>query len=126
MAEKRTFAPVPDFMAEMAAKTPGGKPIETAPESSTLVTGVTGDTNSPVAPNPVPAPVSVPVPMQLQEARPLFREREAFQKMSLNMPKGLYEELRTYMKLTDIPMSDIIVEATRRELARLKKLGHES
>jgi hypothetical protein len=58
-----------------------------------------------------------------QEARPVFREREAFQKMTVNMPKSLYEELRAYMKLTDVPMSDVLVEGARRELARLRKQG---
>jgi hypothetical protein len=74
----------------------------------------------------MPAPEAPPKPsnvVQAQEARPLFRERETFQKMTVNMPKALYEELRAYMKLTDVPMSDVLVEGARRELARLRKQG---
>jgi hypothetical protein len=73
-----------------------------------------------------PAPEAPPKPSNIvhsQEARPLFRERETFQKMTVNMPKALYEELRAYMKLTDVPMSDVLVEGARRELARLRKQG---
>ncbi|GJH22437.1 hypothetical protein CBA19CS22_37865 [Caballeronia novacaledonica] len=55
------------------------------------------------------------------EARPMFREKPPSEKMSVNMPKDLYEALRAYMKLTDIPMSDVIVEGARRELARRKR-----
>jgi hypothetical protein len=58
-------------------------------------------TSSPEAP---PKPSNI---VHSQEARPLFRERETFQKMTVNMPKALYEELRAYMKLTDVPMSDV-------------------
>jgi hypothetical protein len=74
------------------------------------------------------APPAAPESIAIAETseptqRPVFREREATQKMTVNMPKGLYEELRAYMKLTDIPMSDVLVEGARRELARLKKEG---
>jgi len=98
MSTKRSFAsvPVPDFVAKMASEAPGGEPI---------------------------APTSQQMPQPAQPT--LFREREATQKMTVNMPKGLYEELRAFMKLTDIPMSDVLVEGARRELARLKKLGAE-
>jgi hypothetical protein len=57
------------------------------------------------------------------EARPMFREKPPSEKMSVNMPKDLYEALRAYMKLTDIPMSEVIVEGARRELARRKRGG---
>ena len=53
-------------------------------------------------------------------AAPLFKEKPPSEKMSVNMPKDLYEELRAYMKLSDVPMSDVIVEGARRELARRK------
>jgi hypothetical protein len=67
-----------------------------------------------------PAPEEAPKHVG-RDARPIFREREATQKMTVNMPKDLYEELRAYMKLTDVPMSDVLVEGARRELARLRK-----
>jgi hypothetical protein len=100
---KRSFAAVPDFINKMAAEAPGGREV--------------------VAPTQVESPqqTELKAPEVRQEARPVFRERDATQKMTVNMPKGLYEELRAYMKLTDIPMSDVIVEGARRELARLKK-----
>jgi hypothetical protein len=98
MSMKRSFAsvPMPDVVAKLAAEAPGGEVI---------------DTHNQPAPQPAHSPV--------------FREREATQKMTVNMPKGLYEELRAFMKLTDIPMSDVLVEGAKRELARLKKLGAE-
>jgi hypothetical protein len=71
-------------------------------------------------PEAAPKPANVAT---VREARPMFREREATQKMTVNMPKDLYEELRAYMKLTDVPMSDVLVEGARRELARLRKQG---
>jgi hypothetical protein len=55
------------------------------------------------------------------EAQPTFRERDSTQRMAVNMPKSLYEELRAFMKLTDTPMSDLLVEGARRELARRKR-----
>jgi hypothetical protein len=57
------------------------------------------------------------------EAQPTFRERDSTQRMAVNMPKSLYEELRAFMKLTDTPMSDLLVEGARRELARRKQGG---
>ncbi|WP_250519511.1 hypothetical protein [Caballeronia sp. NCTM1] len=57
------------------------------------------------------------------EVRPMFREKPSTEKMSVNMPKDLYEALRAYMKLTDISMSEVIVEGARRELARRKRGG---
>lgn len=89
---KKTFAEVPASIARMAAEAPGGE------LSSTLA----------------------PVVQDVQLAAPVFRERDATQKMTVNMPKDLYEELRAYMKLSDVPMSDILVEGARRELARRK------
>jgi hypothetical protein len=73
-----------------------------------------------------PAPEAPQAPLNVVPSRadrPEFREREATQKMTVNMPKGLYEELRVYMKLHDVPMSDVLVEGARRELARLRKQG---
>jgi hypothetical protein len=70
------------------------------------------------ASEPAPKPASV---TPVRDARPMFRERDATQKMTVNMPKDLYEELRAYMKLTDVPMSEVLVEGARRELARLRK-----
>jgi hypothetical protein len=57
------------------------------------------------------------------EAAPTFRERDSTQRMAVNMPKSLYEELRAFMKLTDTPMSELLVEGARRELARRKQGG---
>jgi hypothetical protein len=62
-----------------------------------------------------------PAPVAPRAERPGFKEREAMQKMTVNMPKDLYEELRVHMKLTDMPMSVVLVEGARRELARLRK-----
>lgn len=100
MSAKRSFASVPgvpDFVTKLAQAAPGGEaliPNEPEKEEGAIT--------------------------PIQEARPLFRERQAFQKMTVNMPKELYEELRVYMKQTDVPMSDVLVEGARRELARLK------
>jgi hypothetical protein len=41
--------------------------------------------------------------------------------MSVNMPKDVYDRLRDFWKLTDIPMTDVIVQGTIKELARLSK-----
>jgi predicted GIY-YIG superfamily endonuclease len=49
------------------------------------------------------------------------KKRDATQKMSINVPKDFYDELRAHMKLTDTPMSDILIDGARRELDRLKK-----
>ena len=71
-------------------------------------------------------PATTPAPKQEiaeAEAKPIFRERNSTQRMAVNMPKDLYEELRAFMKLTDIPMSDILVDGARRELARRKRGG---
>ena len=97
MSTKPQFAPIPASLAKMVAETPEG-----------------------IAASQSPAPTPV---VPAQEAKPLFREKEAFQKMSINMPKALYEDLRAYMKMTDIPMSDVIVEGAHQQLARLKKQG---
>ena len=100
MSTKRSFAAVPDFVAKMAAEAPGGEAV--APQAS------------PSAPQIEPVE-----PAQ----RPVFREREATQRMTVNVPKALYEELRAYMKLTDVPMSEVLIDGLRRELARLKRSG---
>lgn len=103
---KRSFAGVPAFVQEMAQQTPGG--------SGTSVS------ETPMAPA-VPSP---PLAQhEVQEAHPIFKERDATQKMTVNMPKDLYEELRAYMKLTDTPMSDLLVEGARKELALRKRSG---
>lgn len=57
------------------------------------------------------------------ESQPAFRERNSTQRMAVNMPKDLYEEMRAFMKLTDTPMSELLVEGARRELARRKQGG---
>ena len=98
MSTKRSFAAVPDFVAKMAAEAPGGDVI--APPESQPAAQL-----EPTQPAP----------------RPVFREREATQRMTVNVPKDLYEELRAYMKLTDVPMSEVLIDGVRRELARLKK-----
>lgn len=89
--QKRSFAAVPDFITKLANETPGQE--EQLPS---------------LAPT-----------HEVQASAPVFRERDATQKMTVNMPKQLYEQLRAYMKLTDVPMSDILVEGARRELERL-------
>lgn len=105
MTAKRSFAsvPMPDVVAKLASEAPGG--AEMLPATSRPTEGAGPAAGAPAAP----------------DQRAMFREREAMQKMTVNMPKGLYEELRAFMKLTDIPMSDVLVEGARRELARLKK-----
>lgn len=47
--------------------------------------------------------------------------KEATKTMSLNVPKPLYDDLRNFMKLTDITMTDVLVAGGRKELERLKK-----
>lgn len=64
-----------------------------------------------------------PAPKPEIEAQPAFRERNSTQRMAVNMPKDLYEEMRAFMKLTDTPMSELLVEGARRELARRKQGG---
>lgn len=41
--------------------------------------------------------------------------------MSLKVPKSFYEELRTFKKLSDIDMTEVMIEGGRKELAALKK-----
>lgn len=47
--------------------------------------------------------------------------KEATKTMSLNVPKPFYDDLRNFMKLTDITMTDVLVAGGRKELERLKK-----
>ncbi|MFP3645175.1 hypothetical protein [Paraburkholderia sp. SIMBA_054] len=101
MSQKREFAPVPDFVQKMAEKAPGGSAVV----------------------NPDPVTKTTDHVTTVTEARPMFRVKPSTEKMSVNVPKDLYEQLREYMKLTDIPMSEVMVEGTRRELARRKKEG---
>jgi hypothetical protein len=54
-------------------------------------------------------------------ARPKFPVKDSTKTMSVNMPKAVYDQLREFMKLTDIAMSEVIVAGTIAELARLKK-----
>lgn len=51
----------------------------------------------------------------------LLPKREAWQQMNIKVPKELYDDLRDYMKLTDTPMSHVLIEGGRKELAALKK-----
>lgn len=92
MNAKRSFAPVPDFVAKMAADAPGATP-ENAPAQ---------------APQPAAPAFKLPV-------------KASTKSMSVNMPKEVYDELRDYWKLTDVPMTDVIVAGTIAELARRKK-----
>jgi hypothetical protein len=55
-------------------------------------------------------------------ARPVFPRRDAKQTVNLRMPKDLYDEMRDFWRMTDIPMTEVMVAGTRAELARLKKL----
>ena len=109
MNAKREFAATPeatatpDFLQNMASKAAGPH----------------------AAAQPPQAAKQIEQEQEGREARPIFRERESTQRMTVNMPKGLYEEMRAYMKLTDIPMSEILIDGARRELARLKKQGGE-
>jgi hypothetical protein len=54
--------------------------------------------------------------------RPKLPVKESTKAMSVNVPKPLYDDLRNFMKLTDIPMTAVIIEGMRKELERLKKL----
>jgi hypothetical protein len=56
----------------------------------------------------------------LETRRPL-PVKEATKTMSLNVPKSFYDDLRNFMKLTDITMTDVLVAGGRKELERLKK-----
>lgn len=47
--------------------------------------------------------------------------KEATKTMSLNVPKALYDDLRNFMKMTDITMTDVLVAGGRKELEHLKK-----
>lgn len=55
------------------------------------------------------------------EPRRALPVKEATKTMSLNVPKPLYDDLRNFMKLTDITMTDVLVAGGRKELERLKK-----
>lgn len=90
MNAKRSFAPVPSVIAEMAANAPGGTAAQ--PQEA-----------------PAAAPRKLPV-------------KDSTKAMSVNMPKGIYDQLRDFWKLTDIPMTQVMVDGTIAELARLKKL----
>lgn len=93
------FAPVPDAIAKMAAAAPGGSP----------------------APAPTPAPTTPAAALETVKASFQLPVREAMQSMNVKVPKTIYDDLRNFMKLTDIPMSEVIVEGARKELALLKK-----
>jgi hypothetical protein len=97
--------PIPSGIESMARRAPGGAEVLEAPTE-----GLTR------APDSV-TPSAPPEPAQ----QPMFPRREAKQNMNLRMPKSLYDEMRDFMKLTDIPMTEILVEGARNELARLKK-----
>jgi hypothetical protein len=105
--KRHGFAPVPDAIARMAEAAPGGsqhvpsantqaeanKPHE-APENASAVLSSTG--------------FRLPV-------------REPSQSMHLKVPKSLYDDLRNFMKLTDISMTEVMVEGARKELAALRR-----
>ena len=53
-----------------------------------------------------------------------FPVKETTQKLSIEFPQRLYEELRIYKKLTDVNMIEVITAGTRAELSRrMKQLG---
>ncbi|HDR9259602.1 TPA: hypothetical protein QDB21_005624 [Burkholderia vietnamiensis] len=109
MSATKTFAPVPvpDAIAKMAAAAPGGAAVQPQPAQAAPAQDVAA------APVEQPAPAATPA-LKLPV-------REASQTMSLKVPKSLYDELRNFAKLTDIPMSEVLVEGARKELASLKK-----
>ena len=103
---EKGFAPVPNVLMELAAAAPGGAaytptnpPKEAAPTKEVVGEGEATQQEMPFA----------------------FPTREASQKMSLNVPMKLYEDLRIYSKLTDVAMSEVIIAGTRAELERRKK-----
>lgn len=67
------------------------------------------------------APSSPPT-AERQSARKSLRPRVVTLGYSLNVPVDLYEELKAFSRETDLPMSEIMNEGARRELARLRKL----
>lgn len=94
---KPTFSQMPvEAVEEMAKKAPGGS--EAVPATK------------PAAESAAPATSSLRLPV-----------RVATQTMSFKVPKEVYDELRNFAKLTDIPMKDVMVEGARKELALLKK-----
>lgn len=105
-ATKAQFAPVPSVIEAMAAAAPGGQPVaQSAAQPVSQEEQVAADPQAAAVPA---AALKLPV-------------REATQTMSLKVPKSLYDELRNFMKMTDIPMSEILVEGARKELAHQKK-----
>lgn len=104
---KPTFAGVPADLERMARAAPGGAEVlgpATAPTA---------------APQPLAGPVVPPEAVESPQ-RPALPRREASQTMSIKVPKALYDELRDFWKRTDIPMTEVLVEGGKRELARLK------
>jgi hypothetical protein len=51
----------------------------------------------------------------------LPRRRQPKATMNLRVPLDFYDELRDFTKQTDIPMTEVLVDGARTELARLKK-----
>lgn len=94
---KPTFSQMPvAAVEEMAKKAPGGTEVLSATK-----------------PEPQPA---APVTSSLR-----LPVKVATQTMSFKVPKDVYDELRNFTKMTDIPMKDVMVEGAKKELALLKK-----
>jgi hypothetical protein len=54
--------------------------------------------------------------------QPVFpRRKEPTQTMNLRVPLSLFTELREFMRKSEIPMTEVMVEGARKELAALKK-----
>jgi hypothetical protein len=113
---KSTFSSIPPGIESMARAAPGGTEAlgssqatpEQPPAPSQPVTNTTRATGQPEA---------------AQVEHPTFPvRRQASQAVNLRAPLALYEEIRQFSKLSDIPITEIFVEGARRELARLKKL----
>lgn len=112
-AAKRGFAPTPGFLENMAAAAPGGEAHQPTNPPAAAEAPKAAPAAAPAAPQ-APAAESAPAAIRLPV-------REASQTMSLKCPKSLYDELRDFMKLTDIPMTQVMVDGARKELALLKK-----
>lgn len=97
--KRHGFAPVPDAIARMAEAAPGGS--QHVPNAN------------------VPAEPSKPTEAPQTGFR--LPVREPSQSMHLKVPKALYDDLRNFAKLTDISMTEVMVEGARKELAALRR-----
>lgn len=112
---KRGFHSPMDFVR--GAEEPPPSPQPAVEPANDVAAGLAKPAAVPVAKQP-----SAAVAPQAQAPLIPSRRRPPTRPSNVRIPETLHEELRQFMKDTDIPMTEVIIEGTRQRLAELKKL----